>query len=351
MIIKLADNPDIYKKIAETLDGNGVVALPTDTGYELAVQGTSTRALNRLGALKINQEPPTFFIARSQLSRYAVLTKKKIIDYFLPGSLGVILKKKSSAPLGLGEEKITVRIPDNKFIVNLLDYYQKPIATIETAATPSTIAGQFPDIDLIVDAGPPNDGKKITVVDLTHKIPILKKKGGVSLLEIEKIFGRLIKIDPALKFHLLLVCSGNSCRSPMAAGIIKTMVDEKYVEIKSAGTAAIDGLPASENAQSVVREFGGDISSHRTRYLTREMVAEADLILVMEYKHYETIIELSPEAAVKTFLLKEYKRFRKYRNEVSDPVGKDLSVYRDTALEMYPSLKFVAKEIKKRLLL
>jgi len=355
MVIEIADNIEIYEKITSVLENNRIVCLPTDTVYGFAVDGTNPGALEKLKHLKKREGKPfTFFISRSLLQEYAIITKRKIIDYFIPGPMTVILKKNLDAKLSINDRSIGIRIPDLNFIINFLDYYKKPIAVTSAnlsgepvLETAKEISEKFPEVELIIDAGPLINTPS-TVLDLTTAIPIVKRKGAVSILEIEKIYGRRIKLDPSLKFNLLFVCSGNSCRSPMADGIIKTMLDEKFVQIKSAGTAAMDGLPASENARIVVKEFGGDISNHQTRYLTKEQVDEADLILVMEYKHYETVLELAPDATIKTFLLKEYKRRTKH-NEVSDPVGKELDVYRNTSLEMYPSLKFVAEDIKRRL--
>jgi protein-tyrosine-phosphatase len=98
----------------------------------------------------------------------------------------------------------------------------------------------------------------------------------------------------------------------------------------------------------VVKEYGGSIHHHQTTSLDKELVDWADLILVMEYKHYETVLEITRDAVVKTFLLREYKHKTKY-NEVPDPVGRDLMAYRNAAVKMYPTLKRVAKDIKARL--
>lgn len=356
MIVKISENTEIYEQIAVVLQKGEIVCLPTDTIYGFAVDGTNSSALEKLAQFKKRDGKPfTFFIAKSLLPEYAIVTKQKIIDYFIPGPITVILKKNPEAHLPVNEQNIGIRIPDLNFIINFLDYYKKPIAVTSAnlsgepvLESTQEISEKFPEVELIIDAGRLID-KPSTVLDLTSTIPIVRRKGKVAILEIEKIYGRRIRLAPSLKFNLLFVCSGNSCRSPMAEAIIKTMLDEKIVTIKSAGTAAMDGLPASENAQIVAKEFGGELSNHKTKYLTKELVDEADLILVMEFKHYETVLELAPEATIKTFLLKEYKRRTKY-NEVSDPVGKDLEAYRNTALEMYPSLKFVAQDIKRRFL-
>jgi len=81
--------------------------------------------------------------------------------------------------------------------------------------------------------------------------------------------------------------------------------------------------------------------------LTSECIDCADLMLVMGYKHFQHVIDIQPGAAVKTFLLKEYKRKVKY-NEISDPVGQNIDAYRETAEKMLSSLRLVARDIKRR---
>ncbi|KPJ72793.1 hypothetical protein AMJ52_05195 [candidate division TA06 bacterium DG_78] len=133
----------------------------------------------------------------------------------------------------------------------------------------------------------------------------------------------------------------------MAEGIFKTLLTEEYCTVRSAGILPMNGLPPAQFSIDVVREYGGSIAPHQTKSITRDMIEWADLILVMEFKHYSAILEIAREAAVKTFLLKEYRRRVKY-NEVADPVGKDIHAYRKAAQDMLPSLKLVARDIKQR---
>jgi protein-tyrosine-phosphatase len=125
------------------------------------------------------------------------------------------------------------------------------------------------------------------------------------------------------------------------------LINRKYCEVQSAGTIAMGGLTAAHYAKQVVKEYGGTIDQHRTKSLDRELTEWADLILVMEYKHYETVLEIDPEAVVKTFLFMEYRRKTKY-TEVPDPVGQDLDVYRRAAVKMMPTLKNLARDIEER---
>ncbi len=354
MIIKIEESSEFYEKIINTLKRGEIVALPAETHYVLAGDGTDSRVIERLNNLKkVEKEFNIFFITRSNIGHYGFVVKKRLIDYFLPGPIIFILKKNPQNSLPMTQDKLGIWIPDFDFIKRLLNIYENPIYVINPAPSrnlPFTSAYEISDtyqnIKLVIDGGNLS-GVPTTVCDLTTTPPTIRQKGKVQILAIEKIYGRKVIFDGSLKFNLLFVCTGNTCRSPMAMGIIKKMIPEDYLDVRTAGTAAIDGLPPSPNAQIVVKEFGGEIESHRTKPLNKELIDEADLILVMEYKHYKTVLEMSPDATAKTFLLKEYKR-RTKDNEIPDPIGKELSAYRDCALDMYPSLKLVAREIKKR---
>lgn len=132
--------------------------------------------------------------------------------------------------------------------------------------------------------------------------------------------------------HVLFVCTGNICRSPLAASLLERALQDRglEVDVTSAGTGAWDGAPASEGAYLVGLERGLDLSGHRARLLTRELVDEADLILTMARHHRARVDELGGEG--KVFVLGEYAG--KGDDEVSDPFGGDLAVYRDTAQEL-----------------
>jgi protein-tyrosine-phosphatase len=133
---------------------------------------------------------------------------------------------------------------------------------------------------------------------------------------------------------VLLVCTGNICRSPLAAALLERALRERGLEVvvASAGTGAWDGAPASEGAYLVGLERGLDLSSHRARLLTRELVEQADLILTMARHHRARVDELGGEGRV--FVLGEYAGREGEAVEVSDPFGGDLGVYRDTCVEL-----------------
>jgi tRNA threonylcarbamoyl adenosine modification protein (Sua5/YciO/YrdC/YwlC family) len=354
MVITIEDSPQFLNKVAATLRKGDIIALPTDTVYGLAVDGTNTDACEKLRVLKGRERKPfTFFISKSALREYTVITKQKIIDYFIPGPLTVILKKRAQVGLPLTTEKIGVRIPQVHFINTLLSEYKNPLAVTsanvsgQAPLTSTTeISKQFPDIDLIINGGQ-LQSRPSTVLDITTTPPTVKRKGKIPLLEIEKVYGKKVLMDSTVRFNVLFVCTANTCRSPLAEGIFKTMISEDYCQVKSAGIVPMDGLPPAQFSLDVVQEYGGSIAHHQTKRVTQEMIEWADLILVMEFNHYNAIVDIAREAAVKTFLLKEYRRRVKY-NEVADPVGKDIHAYREAARDMLPSLKLIARDIKKR---
>lgn len=130
---------------------------------------------------------------------------------------------------------------------------------------------------------------------------------------------------------ILFVCTGNICRSPMAEGIFRHAVKGRGdFEVFSAGVGAIDGLPPSEHAVRAVRELGIDISRQRSRMLTADLVRRADFIFGMTHSHVDAIMLLYPQAAEKTFLLREFDdTLDSFENDISDPIGGSLEVYQN----------------------
>lgn len=129
---------------------------------------------------------------------------------------------------------------------------------------------------------------------------------------------------------ILLVCTGNICRSPMAEALLGNMLapGNSEVTVGSAGTGAWDGTPVSEGAYLVSLEHGLDLSSHMARLLTRDLVEDAELILVMARHHRGRAEELGGEG--KVHLLGELAGLTGAAAEVSDPFGADIEAYRDT---------------------
>src|SRR5213595_1634292 len=148
--------------------------------------------------------------------------------------------------------------------------------------------------------------------------------------------------------RILLVCTGNICRSPLAAALLQRALAQRGIdglEVASAGTGAWDGAPVSEGAYLVGLERGLDLSAHRARLLTRELIEEADLVLTMARHHRARVDELGGEGRV--FVLGEYAGREGDEAEVSDPFGGDLDVYRDTCTELEGLLQTAVERIVK----
>jgi protein-tyrosine-phosphatase len=136
-----------------------------------------------------------------------------------------------------------------------------------------------------------------------------------------------------MAFRLLFVCTGNTCRSPLAEVIARKMFAENglgSIEASSAGTNAVDGQPASEGARTSARERGLDLETFRSRALTRERIESADLILVMEPQHRARVLSLSPSADTRTHLLGAFSGEEDSESGIPDPFGGTAEVYRST---------------------
>lgn len=158
----------------------------------------------------------------------------------------------------------------------------------------------------------------------------------------------------ALK-SVLFVCTGNTCRSPMAAALLKHYAEQAGipVEVSSAGLGAFTGDPATEYAVEVMSEIGLDLKSHRSRKFRAELAEEYDLILVMTNSHRQYVVEFFPEIADKVHLLLEFSQDQQSRQEldsekekgleVSDPFGQSRDVYRQVRDELAQAVQAIVE--------
>lgn len=134
---------------------------------------------------------------------------------------------------------------------------------------------------------------------------------------------------------VLFVCTGNICRSPMAAALFRSKIGSDPAalgwDIESTGTWAVKGAPASHNAQLVMQEWGLDISAHRSKPVDGPLLSRYNLILTMESGHKEALQAEFPEIAGRVHLLSEMVG---KNHDIVDPIGSSLEDYEDTAREI-----------------
>lgn len=133
--------------------------------------------------------------------------------------------------------------------------------------------------------------------------------------------------------RVLFVCTGNLCRSPMAAALASAGHGGGDVVFESAGVAALDGAPATPTAVTACAEVGVDLVSHRARMLTPEMAASADVVYVMTAGHLAQVLRIAPEAAGRVVLL------RPDGGDIDDPYGLPLDAYRAARDEIAAALR------------
>jgi len=314
----------------EIIKSGGLVIVPTETVYGVCANANDAKAIERLYAVKQRPRNKPFSLlidAEEQAEALAEgLSPKvyRIMDKFWPGPLTIILKAKKGGTLGL-------RMPADPVALALARLSGVPLA-----CPSANISGQEPPVDfnqalaqlgnavdLAIDAGPTQHKLESTIADLTGDEVVIAREGAIKKSEIE---------FAAKRKQVLFVCTGNSCRSVMAEGLLQKKLKDSNrddVDVISAGILLIGGLSASEGTKEVMKNAGIDVSRHRSQQINKEMLLRSDLILVMEKVHEKEVLRAAPEAKNRVFLLKEFAKIRDDDLEVHDPLGHSLDYYED----------------------
>lgn len=142
--------------------------------------------------------------------------------------------------------------------------------------------------------------------------------------------------------QIVFVCTGNTCRSPMAEGLFRAMDGQERTGLcaQSAGLFAYDGLSASEHAVLAAKEYGADLTAHHARQLTEQMVQDAAYLVCMTAAHYDRLLEKFPWAEDKVFTLAA--------EDVSDPFGGTLETYRACVAQLHKCVTALIENLEKR---
>ena len=339
------------KEAAQLVDAGGLAAFPTETVYGIACR-VETNSLIKLDNLK-GRGPDKYYTLhigqKADVEKYVPavgLRAKKLIKNAWPGPLTIVFEltardiekqrkslKEEVLKRLYKDNSIGIRCPDNAIAAMLLQRTKHPVVAPSAnitgqppAADAEQVLAQFSgQIDLLLDAGPCKYKKSSTVVKIGKEGLEILRAGVYSQAELEAM--------SEVKF--LLVCTGNTCRSPMAKGIFCKYWAEKLqcevdhldkmgYKVSSAGVMDMAGSPASAEAIAACAAKGVDIKAHKSKTLTRELVEESDFIFAMARMHCERVTALSPEAADKCVLLAGNK-------EIPDPIGQPQQVFNDCA--------------------
>ncbi|MBP7216059.1 MAG: threonylcarbamoyl-AMP synthase [Candidatus Omnitrophica bacterium] len=318
----------------EAIRQGGLVIIPTETVYGIAANMNNPEALKRLNTIK--QRPPDkpYPMLLADIFRVDEHAQEispaayRLMYTFWPGPLTLIFKAKKVTQ----GSTIGIRIPDHDIAARIVRQAQVPVvcpsANVSGRPAPINFADALRDldglVDLALDAGPTSVGKESSVVDTTVVPVRVMREGAIAASDLQTI---------AFKKRVLMVCTGNSCRSVMAEWLLRKKLQDKArvdIEVTSGGTMMLEGLNASSETLALLKQEGIDASQHHSKRLTRAMVLMSDVILVMERVHEEYVKRMAPEIKNRVFLLKEFAKIEDNNLTIADPIGRSPEVYADT---------------------
>ncbi|AQQ70460.1 Low molecular weight protein-tyrosine-phosphatase YwlE [Limihaloglobus sulfuriphilus] len=362
-LLKMTGRPeddDTLEHAAELLDSGQLIAVPTETVYGIAASVTAG-GIDNLELLKndrdANKHYSIHLTGPSSIREFVPkinLRSYKLIYNILPGPVTLIFdvdddhieeRRRSLGSKAVDtlykNNTVGVRCPHNSTTSRLLAYTETPIIATSanpTDSEPATSAEEVMEyfngkIAAVIDAGACRYKVSSTVVKLTDFVPSILREGSITREEIIR----------KSRLHVMFVCSGNTCRSPMAAGFCRKILAGKIgcdvdqlldfgYKISSGGVMAPVAQPASPGCVAVCSEAGVDLSRHETTGLTESDIMKCDLIYVMTARDRQRITDFYPAISPKCRLLSE-------KQNIEDPIGGEMSEYRHCATQIIRALE------------
>ncbi len=369
-VVKLdgdVDYRETVRRAAKLIRDGGLVGFPTETVYGVGARADSDEALAALREVKgrVETKPFTLHIGDAgDVLKYASNLSgmgKRFVRKAWPGPITLIFDVTDPAEEPVVQEfgeqcvrnlyhegTIGVRCPDDRIASDLLVEAGVPVVAASGnragEAPPHTAAEVFSELgdklDLILDGGTARYATSSTVVKLTES--------GYDVLREGVIDGRMLKRYRSL--NILFVCSGNTCRSPMAAAMCKRLLAErlgcsdselgdKDVNVYSAGSCCMGGSSASDGAAAAMSERSIDLSRHVASSLDEELIRRADHVYCMTRAHIDAVLSLDSGAVDRVELLGGDE-------EICDPFGGSVEVYKDCAAKIFIALKRRMSEVQ-----